>query len=99
MRWLRCTMFLKQIKNKLITHFQNLCRKIANQKETPKLIETRQFKHFNALRFQDDLSEAFSTFSTFSDPNKAWETWKEIFLEIENKHAPLRQRRVKSEYC
>ena len=56
MRWPRCTMFLKQIKNKLITHFQNLCRKIANQKETPKLIETRQFKHFNALRFQDDLS-------------------------------------------
>ena len=76
-----------------------ICRKIANQKETPKLIETRQFKHFNALRFQSDLSEAFSSFSTFNDPNKAWEIWKEIFLEIENKHAPLRQRRVKSEYC
>ncbi len=31
--------------------------------------------------------------------NKAWEIWKEIVLEIANKHAPLRQRRVKSEYC
>ena len=48
---------------------------------------------------QSDLSEAFSSFSTFNDPNKAWEIWKEIFLEIANKHAPLRQRRVKSEYC
>ena len=76
-----------------------ICRKIACQKETPKLIETRQFKHFNALRFQSELSEAFSYFPTFNDPNKAWETWKEIFLEIANKHAPLRQKRAKSEYC
>ena len=75
------------------------CHKIACQKETPKLIETRQFKHFNALRFQSELSEAFSHFPTFNDPNKAWETWKEISLEITNKHAPLRQKRVKSEYC
>ncbi len=50
-----------------------ICRKIAYQKETPKLIETRQFKHFNALRFQSELSEAFSSFSTSNDPNKAWE--------------------------
>ena len=28
-----------------------------------------------------------------------WETSKEIFLEIANKHAPFRQKRVKSEYC
>jgi hypothetical protein len=76
-----------------------ICRKVSNKKETTKLIETRQYKHFNALRFQSDLSEAFSSFSTFNDPNKALEIWKEIFLEIANKHAPLRQRRVKSEYC
>ena len=75
-----------------------ICRKVACQKETPKLIETRQFKHFNALRFQRELSEAFSRFPTFNDPNKAWETWKEIFLEIANKHTPLRQKRAKSEY-
>jgi hypothetical protein len=50
---------------------------------------------FNALLFQSDLSEAFSSFSTFHDPNKTWKIWKEIFLEI----APLRQRRVKSECC
>ena len=56
-----------------------ICRKIACQKETPKLIETRQFKHFNALRFQSKLSEAFSHFPTFNDPNKAWEPGKKSF--------------------
>ena len=71
-----------------------ICCKIA-RKKTPKLIETRQFKHFNALRFQSEISEAFSYFPTFNDPNKAWETWK----EIPNKHVPLRQKRAKSEYC
>ena len=46
-----------------ITYFCNscchmlvyICRKIACQKKSPKLIETRQFKHFNALRFQSEL--------------------------------------------
>ncbi len=27
-----------------------ICRKIANQKETPKLIETRQFKRFKVSK-------------------------------------------------
>ena len=75
-----------------------ICRKIGILKKSPKLVETRQFKHFNALRFQNDLSKAFSAFSNFNDVNKAWETWKEIFLDIANQHAPLRLRRVKSEY-
>ena len=33
----------------------NISHKIACQKETPTLIETRKFKHFNALRFQSEL--------------------------------------------
>ncbi len=57
-----------------------ICRKICILKEGPKLVETRQFKHFNALRFQNDLSKAFSAFSNFNDANKAWETWKEFFF-------------------
>ena len=75
-----------------------ICRKIGILKNSSKLVEIRQFKHFNALRFQNDLSKAFSAFSNFNDVNKAWETWKEIFLDIANQHAPLRLRRVKSEY-
>ncbi len=62
------------------------------------MVETWQFKHFNALRFQNDLSKACRAFFNFNDVNKAWETWKQIFLDIANQHAPLRLRRVKSEY-
>ena len=67
-----------------------ICRKIGIMKENPKLVETRQFKHFNAQQFQNDLSNAFSAFPNFDDVNYAWETLKEIFLDIANQHAPLR---------
>jgi hypothetical protein len=40
----------------------NTCRKIDIIKENPKLVETRQFKHFNAL----------SAFPNFNDVNYAW---------------------------
>jgi hypothetical protein len=28
------------------------------------------------------------------DPNKSWKIWKNAFLDIINKHAPLKKRRV-----
>ena len=52
----------------------------------------------NAAQFQHDLSNAFSSFPSYTDPNMAWQTWKEIFLEIADLHAPVRRRKVKSEY-
>ena len=75
-----------------------LCRKIGIPKGNPKLIETRQFKHFNTIEFQNNLREAFSNFGHHTDPNIAWHEWKEIFLHIADHHAPLRVRKVKSEY-
>ena len=74
-----------------------ICRKIGIPKGNPKLIETRQFKNFNSIKFQNNLSEAFSTFVQYEDVNIAWHNWKEIFLQIADQHAPLRQRKVKSE--
>ena len=70
-----------------ITYFCNsccqmlvyICRKIACQKETPKLIETRQFKHFNALRFQSELSEAFSHFPTLMTQTRRGKPGKKSF--------------------
>ena len=64
----------------------------------PKLIETRQFKHFNTIEFQNNLREAFSNFDHHTDPNIAWHEWKEIFLHIADHHAPLPSRNIKSEY-
>jgi hypothetical protein len=36
-----------------------ICRKISIPKGKPKLIETRQFRHFNSTDFQNNLREAF----------------------------------------
>ena len=30
-----------------------------------------------------------------TDPNAMWELWKELFLEILNKHAPLQHKKIK----
>ncbi len=75
-----------------------ICRKISIPKGEPKLIETRQFRHFNSTDFQNNLREAFSNFNHYTNPNLAWHQWKGIFFQIADKHAPLRLRKVKSEY-
>ena len=75
-----------------------ICRKISIPKGKPKLIEARQFKHFNLTAFQNNLREAFSNSDHYTNPNLAWHKWKETFLEIADKHAPLRLRKVKNEY-
>ena len=31
-----------------------------------------------------------------NDPNKMWDVWKSLFLEVVNKHAPMRKGKVKS---
>ena len=69
-----------------------ICRK------RPKTVETRQFNHFNTSAFQHDLCEVFKTRVFHSDPNIAWEEWREAFLNVANFHAPIRTRRVKSAY-
>ena len=48
-----------------------ICRKIGVPRETPKIVETRQFKHFNENKFQQDLAQAFNYFTYNSDPNLA----------------------------
>ena len=75
-----------------------ICRKISIPKEQTKLIETREFKNFNTIGFQNNLREAFSNFEHYTNPNKAWHKWKETFLQIADHHAPLRLSKVKSEY-
>ena len=46
-----------------------ICRKISTPKGKPKLIEARQFKHFNSTSFQNNLREAFSNFDHYTNPN------------------------------
>ncbi len=76
------------------------CRKISTQREKPKIVETRQFKHFNSQAFENDLNQAFAGNDIYhlDDPNEIWNVWKTVFLSLANKHAPLRQRKVRSTY-
>ena len=67
------------------------------RKTDPKIIESRQFKNFDREAFIDDIKEtSFHLASLLDDPNEMWEAWKSLFLEIVNKHAPIRKRKVKS---
>ncbi len=76
------------------------CRKVSIPKAKPKVVETRQFKHFNITNFQQDLNQALNStlFYNCTDANTAWYAWKEIFLEIADILAPVLKRKVKSEY-
>ena len=66
-------------------------------KTDPKMIEFRQFKNFDREAFIDDIKDtSFHLASLLEDPNEMWEVWKSLLLEIANKHAPIRKRKVKS---
>ena len=77
-----------------------VCRKVSISKEKPKIVETRQFKNFNTSNFQQDLRWVLGSVHMFNctEPNTAWHVWKMAFLEVADRHAPLKTRKVKSEY-
>ncbi|KAK2547890.1 hypothetical protein P5673_032031 [Acropora cervicornis] len=66
-------------------------------KADPKIIESRQFKHFDSAAFIEDIKETpFHFASLMDDPNEVWDVWKSLLLEVINKHAPMRKRKKKS---
>ena len=77
-----------------------VCRKVSIPREKPKIVEIRQFKNFNTGNFQQDLRQAFGSVHLYNctDPDAAWHTWKMLFLGVADHHAPLKTRKVKSEY-
>ncbi|CAB4029170.1 Hypothetical predicted protein [Paramuricea clavata] len=78
-----------------------LCRKLSIPKAPPKTVFTRHYKNYNVNQFNNDLSEVFSLpldSAILTDPNALWNDFKNKFLSAADKHAPIRQRRVKSEY-
>ncbi len=61
---------------------------------TKEVVEYRDFKHFNENNFLFELESLSSLNLDHLDPNNSWLTWKNKFLHIVNKHAPLKKRRV-----
>ena len=66
-------------------------------KADSKIIESRQFKNFDCDSLIEDIKETpFHFASLMDDPNEMWDVWKSLLLEVINKHAPMRKRKVKS---
>ncbi|CAB4015173.1 RNA-directed DNA polymerase from transposon X-element [Paramuricea clavata] len=76
-----------------------LCIEVRKPKSEPLLIATWQYKRYNVNAFNHDLNEIFNSYPNASnDPNELWSDFKIKFLTIADKHAPIKQRRVKSEF-
>ncbi len=75
-----------------------ICRKVSVPKKPPKIIFSRQFKNFRVNEFRTNLRNIFASNIITDDPNNMWYDWKNKFLHVAERHAPTRQRRVKSDY-
>ena len=62
------------------------------------IITCHNYKNFKENLFLEDIamSTIFSRIHYMSDVNKAWELWFQEFTRICNKHAPVRQHKVRS---
>lgn len=73
-----------------------LSRKTHYCRIGPRVIETRQFKHFNKENFLIELNQLpWDDVDLFSDPNEMWRVWKEMFLCCVDKHAPRKLKRIR----
>lgn len=71
-------------------------RKISFQSnKAHRYIFTRQFKNFSSEKFINDLKNVpWFLLARHADPESMWTEWKTKFLEVADKHAPLRNRRI-----
>ena len=59
-------------------------------------ISFRSFKHFNQNAFFADLTcTPFDNVHQHTDPNEALAEWYKLFIDVVNRHAPVRHKRVK----
>ena len=60
-------------------------------------IRVRSFKHFDRMKFRNDMqSQPWNLLMNIKNPNELWLKWKNMFLEVCDKHAPIRTKRVRA---
>ena len=65
----------------------------------PKIIKTRQLKHYDAPKFREYLRKVdWESIFEHEAVNIMSLEWQQKFLSILDKHAPYRQRKVKNSY-
>jgi hypothetical protein len=70
---------------------------IISSRKKAKKIEVRNMKRFNQHHFNEDLlSQPWEQTVLQSDTDSMWTLWKELFLEVLDKHAPIQHIRKKS---
>ena len=69
-------------------------RKISIIKKQENTIEIRNRKNFDDKKFVNKTTAFIYFFA--ADPNSMWEMWKEMFLEILDKHAPIQNKKIRS---
>ena len=69
-------------------------------KSQPRTITFRSYAKFNVNKFVEDLlAVLFHIIEAIDDVDLAWSTWKSMFVEVCNNHAPVVSRKVKGETC
>ena len=68
------------------------------EKKENNTVEMRNMKKFDKGRFLDELLTQHWEYVYFfgNDPNAMWEIWKDLFLEVLDKHAPLQRKKIRS---
>ena len=70
---------------------------VLNTRKKAKKIEVRNMKRFDGERFNEDLlNMPWERIVLKTDTNSMWICWKEVFLEVLEKHAPIRKIRKRS---
>ena len=73
-------------------------RKISIVTKQENTLEIRNMKNFDEGKFIEELLKQHWEYVYFfaDDPNAMWEIWKNVFLEVLDKHAPLQQKKIRS---
>ena len=69
-----------------------------SKKQDENIVEIRNMKNFDDKKFVEDLLNRHWEYVYFfaDNPNTMWEIWKKLFVEVLNKHAPIRQKKIRS---
>ena len=83
-----------------ITLIEKYCcpRRVLAQrpKTNPGVREIREYKHFDAELFVEDLSRMpWNAIQQFNNLNTCWNVWKSFFTDTLNRHAPIQHKRTR----
>ena len=62
----------------------------------PKVTKSRSYKNFNQAKFINSLKKKdWDKITSYSNVDTAWSVWSDMFNDVCNEHAPIRDKRIK----